>query len=273
MICCMSITLALLSSAARVACLSTLIGSRWQVKLDIGLEPGSYFHRTGWGSSGGRLPITALVDFEETASTHAEELVGPLRGTRVLTARSGGKFVSMEGEQTVTFESGGWCVQRAVFSTPSSPGLLRFWLDCKSGATKGDLVIEPGERIFFSTTTWDDADELAHMIKRCAVVESGLAKVDASARSGDCDDSPISRLPGVSQLLAFRKAVQADEERSALKSEALFFAQFSNLAKSPAAVACSRGGLSVKRQSSQDWLGSRNDVYHILGSFELEPVA
>ena len=60
---------------------SSLIGSRWQLKLDIGLEPGSYLARSDWGASGGRLRFNVDVDFEDTPSTVSEELVGPLSGT------------------------------------------------------------------------------------------------------------------------------------------------------------------------------------------------
>ena len=51
--------------------------------MDIGLEPGSYLARSDWGASGGRLRFNVDVDFEETPATVAEELVGPLAGSRI----------------------------------------------------------------------------------------------------------------------------------------------------------------------------------------------
>ena len=69
--------------ALPAAALSTLIGSSWRLKMDIGLEPGSYLARSDWGASGGRLRFNVDVDFEETQATVAEELVGPLAGARI----------------------------------------------------------------------------------------------------------------------------------------------------------------------------------------------
>ena len=146
--------------ASPAVALSTLTGSSWRLKLDIGLEPGSYLAKSDWGASGGRLRFNVDVDFEETPTAVAEELVGPLAGTRVLAVQSEGSFVGFEGEKAVSFAGGGWCVQRGIGSSAESEGLLRFWLDCSSGASKGDVDVAAGERIFFSTGVWDDAEEV-----------------------------------------------------------------------------------------------------------------
>ena len=78
---CPSRLVLLVLHTSSAAAMSTLIGSRWQLKLDIGLEPGSYLARSDWGASGGRLRFNVDVDFEDTPSTVSEELVGPLSGT------------------------------------------------------------------------------------------------------------------------------------------------------------------------------------------------
>ena len=50
----------------------------------------------------------------------------------------------------------------------------RFWLDCPSGARKGDLVVERGERIFFDTTVWDNAENLARLAEKKQEVTPAL---------------------------------------------------------------------------------------------------
>ena len=129
--------------ASSAATVSTLTGSSWRLKLDIGLEPGSYLAQTDWGASGGRLRFNVDVDFEDTPTAVAEELVGPLAGTRALRCKTDGSFVGFEGEKAVSFAGGGWCVQRSLGASAESEGLLRFWLDCSSGASKGDVAVRP----------------------------------------------------------------------------------------------------------------------------------
>ena len=100
--------------ASSAAAMSTLTGSSWRLKVDVGLEPGSYLARSDWGASGGRLRFNMDVDFEETPATMAEELVGPLQSTRTMAVQSDGSFVGFEGEKAVSFTGGGWCVQRGL---------------------------------------------------------------------------------------------------------------------------------------------------------------
>ena len=116
----------------------------------------------------------------------------------MLAVQSEGSFVGFEGEKAVSFTGGGWCVQRGLGVSAESEGLLRFWLDCSSGASKGDVAVilalcltstptfiltltlaltqtltltltpphqvDAGERIFFSTGVWDDAEEVRRMV-------------------------------------------------------------------------------------------------------------
>jgi len=123
----------------------------------------------GWGESGARLPINVDVEFTTTPSPTRESLVGPKDQTYVLDILSKtSTFVSESGQQEVTFaDSGGWCIQRptgdvrnAAGSAVRPEGLLRFWIDCPSGAKKRDAAVFPGTRIFFTTGVWDDPEGL-----------------------------------------------------------------------------------------------------------------
>lgn len=249
--------------------MSSLIGSQWQLKLNVGIEPGSYLARTGWGASEGRLIVNTAVRFEDTKVTEAEDLVGPLSGTRVLSVDDNAApstFVSMEGEQQVRFTSGGWCVQRVIGASKDSEGLLRFWLDCPSGAQKGDVTIDAGERIFFSTGIYDDATGLSELVEQRTAMEAKLADAKAEAKKPPMEESnPLAK------LLAFRSSITEQDERTSLRYQQQFFDAIPSLGAAPAAITVgpAQCGLSVKRQSEAGMFGSKA-VYHILGRFEME---
>ena len=190
--------------------------------------------------------------------------------------------MSLQGEQKVVFGNGGWCVQRPVGAQPGSEGLLRFWLDCLSGATKGDVSISRGERIFFSTAVFDDAISLAQMAEQRAEVEAGLKDLKERQErrvAGEGGEGGVfAAIPGLAQIASFRDAVADEETRTRLETQAAFFERLPRLGEGPAALAAGTGGLSVKRQMERPagplgpLIGERN-VYHILGSFEAEPVS
>ncbi|EOD20699.1 hypothetical protein EMIHUDRAFT_241908 [Emiliania huxleyi CCMP1516] len=143
---------------------STLIGTSSRVRLDIGLERGSWMPKNikGWGGSGARVVVSALVDFEAEPANEAEELVGPRSQTRVLNARGGGKIVTFDGEQAVDFTSGGWCVQRPLGAQAgsdeggSSSGETRsdvhFWY-LEPSAHCGNVIMRVPVRWTSSTTS------------------------------------------------------------------------------------------------------------------------
>ena len=83
----------------------------------------------------------------------------------------------------------------------------------------------------------------------------------------------LLQVPGLAQIVAFRKSAAAYDERVALQGRRDFYARIPSLGADPsldAAIALGRGGLSVKR--SAGGLFGSSDSFHILGSFEAEPV-
>lgn len=80
------------------------------------------------------------------------------------------------------------------------------------------------------------------------------------------------QVPGLAQIVAFRKSAAAYDERVALQGRREFYARIPSLGAGPvdAAISLGRGGLSVKR--SAGGLFGSSDSFHILGSFEAEPV-
>jgi len=130
----------------------------WKLRLDIGLQPGTWMPKRypGWAESGGRLGFDIEVKFTDRPCQIGpfEKLVGPENETYevVVSTSSPSKFVSERGEQTVDFTNvGGWCITR-------NSHVLRFWLDCTSGAKRRDVEIFPNTRLFFTTSVWDDPD-------------------------------------------------------------------------------------------------------------------
>ena len=120
--------------------------------------------------------VDTTLDFTPTKAQHSEELVGPLSETRELRVLSSGTVITLEGEKEVTFKSGGWCVQRAMGAKKESEGALRFWLDCEAGAARGDVSVEPGERLFFTTSVWDDVPGIERLTEFKQKTEAQLVE-------------------------------------------------------------------------------------------------
>ena len=112
--------------------------------------------------------------------------------------QSEGSFDGFEGEKAVSFTGGGWCVQRTIGASAESEGLLRFWLDCTSGASKGDVTVDAGERIFFSTGVWDDAEEVRRMVRSRDELD---AKDKDQAADAETPKSALEQVPIVPTLL------------------------------------------------------------------------
>ena len=260
---------------------STLQGTSWRIKLDLGLEPGSWMPRTveGWGTSGGRLLVDALIDFAESSATEGEELVGPQAQTRILAARGVSKYVTLDGEQEVSFASGGWCVQRTLFSDArSEEGLLRFWLDCPSGLAKNDIAVPPGERIFFSTGVWDEAAGLKEVAADRARVEEQLKALEEEEdEDEDGGSSGAFELPGA----VFRRTMRRQERRGVLARRRDYIGGFTTGladadaeadAGTDAPLMATGGSISLKRSRGAGFLGGTATEYHILGTFTAQRV-
>ena len=276
-VCDTAMLLLLLSSVDAYS--STLLGTSWRIKLNIGLEQGSWMPRNveGWGESGARVLVDALVDFDAAPANEPhvarptwEPLVGPKEGTRLLIARGGGKIVTLAGEQEITFASGGWCVQRSVFTKASEDeGVLRFWLDCPSGVVKNDLSVPPGERIFFSTGVWDEPEGLKVLAAERETVTAQIKAVEDAEAAGVAEDDWLAKVPGI----AFRRKLLRQEKMGQLRARRAYLERWPGLGEDhelPALLA-TEGSLSLKRES-QGPLGRVETQYHILGRFSAEPL-
>ena len=251
-------------SACSCAYTSTLLGTSWRLKLNVGLEPGSWMPKLidGWGASGARVIVDALVDFSENRAPEGEELVGPVAQTRVLAARGGGKIVTLDGEQDVTFTSGGWCVQRQLFAkSDEQEGLLRFWLDCPSGCAKNDVSVAPGERIFFSTGGWDDPAGVRALRTKALATTEQLSALEAEASpTAAAPDDLLSKIPIFGP---FRQQIIRSEKIAAMRRERAYQQGWPGLTDERDALIAAGGSLSLKRE--------RPRGYIYLGKFDAQP--
>ena len=263
-----------LLTPGRVATPSTLTGTDWQIKLNLGLEDGSWMPNTieGWGASGGRAIVNVHCTFLADAAGEGEELVGPASQTRVLKAQGASTIVTAKGEEQVVFNSGGWCVQRPMGARPESEGELRFWLDCESGVTRGDVTVPVGERLFFCTSVWDDSDGLEQLALEKANAEEKLAEmITGSEEEEERGASSLEAIPLLGDALALRRRVLLQEEQMRARERSKYFERCLPLLGDddrPAQLA-PQGVISLKRTRGQGPF--TKSAFHILGKFTGEP--
>ena len=258
---------------------STLVNTKWRVKLDLGLEEGSWMPNTieGWGASGGRCIVNVDVSFDEKAAGRSEELVGPEDMTRSLTAGSASSIVTTRGEEQIQFASGGWCVQRTMFGKPEDQGELRFWLDCVSGASRGDVSVPANERLYFCTQVFDDAKGLAQALKAKQLLEKHIETLEEEYENGD-DALPrwapkeLGGLPLIGQALGMQRKMTRVEERLELRRQRASYDRTLPFlgVDDRAAQMAEKGSISLKRTRGEGMFAK--SAYHILGTFTVEPI-
>lgn len=259
---------------------SLLTNTKWKLRLDIGIQPGTWMPKRfpGWGESGARLPLEVEVEFTDTVSAKRESLVGPKDSTYVLKVCGDGisTYVSERGQKEVTFADGGWCIQRPAANIRNAEGaqvrpegLLRFWLDCPSGAKKRDAEVFPGTRIFFTTGVWDDPIALKSMQDEYEKVVDDLQRVVDETREVREDNEREDDKNVLTKLKDFRTLVNNSKEFDSLQSKKesleqaappLGAAEASNGVK-----IATTGSLVVKGNKIPDWLPGSE--YLILGTF------
>jgi len=263
---------------------SLLINTRWKAGLDVGLQPGTWMPKRfpGWAESGARLGLDLDVEFTDTPSSTGETLVGPKDSTfqlKVLPSSQPASFVSERGQQFVDFgDVGGWCIQRPTNNIKNTngglvkpEGLLRFWLDCKSGAKRNDVEICPETRLFFSTGVWDDPTGTEQMDQEYREVLSKLETMVDNAREEKNSDKKKNLLE---ELQSFRRQTKNAEIFDQLKRqkdslESAIPPLGASVATNGVQIAPT-GSLVIKGNSIPDWLPGSE--YLILGTFSSKPL-
>ena len=309
------ITLFVLSSAQAVLSLQQLLSeqlgsqysrltdTRWRVRLDVGLQPGTWMPKRypGWAESGARLVVDAEIEFTDDLlpqNLRGEPLVGPKEQTGIVRVNHLGKsstenrkstdqdkpynpstFVSEKGTQTVTFTSGGWCIRRPTTDVKNAEGqkvqpggILGFWLDCESGATRRDVEIFPNTRIFFTTGVWDDPaglvaleDEYKEAVADLVAIEERTREARATAESKNWFDQlkdMKTMFDDAGEYDKLKERKERLERQSPPKSAAV--------SKNGVKMA-SNGSLVIKgNPDAPEWMPTTE--YLILGTFSSKPL-
>ena len=249
----------------------------WNLQLDVGLQPGTWMPKRfpGWAASGARLGVGVTVQFDATPSPVGEALVGPLDETYQLKVTSPpSTFVSEKGQETVEFAKGGWCIQRptanvrnAGGATVKPEGLLKFWLDCPTGAKRKDVEIMPGTRIFFTTGVWDNPDVVAQQEMEYEQSLKGLEQLIEKTKENKEKTKDLNLLQ---KFGTFREMVTDSRQYDTLKTRCEEYGRQLPPIGSPKAPngvqIAPNGSLVIKGNAdSPDWMPTSE--YLILGTF------
>jgi len=236
----------------------------------------------GWAESGARLGLDLDLQFLDTLSSTGETLVGPKDRTfrlKVLPSLIPVRFVSERGQEEVTFgDVGGWCIQRPTGSVRNDSGglvnpegLLRFWIDCQSGARRNDVEIFPDTRLFFTTGVWDNPSGVKEQDEEYRDVLSKLQTMVDATREEKKSDKTKSI---IEDLLSFPKQVKDAEEFDRMKKRKEEFESALPPLGSPVATngvqIAPTGSLVIKGNNIPDWMPGSE--YLILGTFSIKPL-
>jgi len=263
---------------------SQLIDTQWKTRLDVGLQPGTWMPKRfpGWAESGARLGLDLDLQFLDIPSSTAESLLGPKDRTfqlKVLPSSAPVRFVSERGQEEVTFgDVGGWCIQRPTSAVRNDSGglvnpegLLRFWIDCQSGAKRNDVEILPDTRLFFTTGVWDNPSGVEEQDRQYRDLLSKLQTMLDTNRQEEKSDKTKSIFE---ELLSFPKKVKDAEEFERLKRQKdEFESTLPPLSSSKATNGVQiapTGSLVIKGNNTPDWMPGSE--YLILGTFSTKPL-
>jgi len=307
---------------------SLLTNTKWKVRLDVGLQPGTWMPKRypGWAESGARLVVDADIEFTDElfpSNERSEQLVGPKDQTGVIrvnhlikdvgsvastssgaSSRSGdasdigidadadngggsssgngssyypSTFVSEKGTQHVSFTKGGWCIQRPTANVKNAngekvrpEGILGFWLDCESGATRRDVEILPKTRIFFTTGVWDDPSGMEGLEDEYKKIFDDLQQLEERKKETE------ARLEkNWFNVIDIRKMFVYSEESTQLEIRKKQLERQSppkNSARSKNGVLIApTGSLVIKGNSSPNWLPGSE--YLILGTCSIQSLS
>jgi len=129
-------------------------------------------------------------------------------------------FVSERGEERVSFLGGGYSMERASWldknnttdsdrlaATPKPRFLLRFWIDCISGAKRRDVELKPSTLIIGTIPIWDDPHQIARLERELAASKASIREKqqNGSRQDEDAPTNPNAAADGKSSFL--RKCV------------------------------------------------------------------
>jgi hypothetical protein len=252
---------------------SPFCNSRWIVPLDFGLEPGSFMsqHFPDWAASGARLgvPVELLFTPEilECIPDNAQGRLGnhhPVVYRVQVSPTFHSTFVSEKGEETVTFVGGGYSMDRSMMKTdtmetPKPRFLLRFWIDCISGAKRRDVELKPSTRIFGTIPIWDDPDQIAQLKQELATTKEMI-----KLQNEDDTDAANQDASFLDVLFGRPKNMASDESSLSYRQE-----QLERLLPLKGSVTADNGVTTAPKGSL---VMPYHEKYLIVGSFAMRPL-
>ena len=183
-------------------------------------------------------------------------------------------FVSENGLETIEFNGiGGWRIER-----PNNPvrntngclvkpeGILRFYIDCISGAKRRDVEIFKNTRIIFTTGVWDNPSDLDYAKQDYEKVLNEMEILRAKTK--DLKQEQQSGFNPIQQVVTFQQMVTNSKEYDELKNYAELYKQqlppSNAVTNAKTGVQIASDGSIVIQGEQSNWLGSE---YLILGKF------
>mmetsp|Transcript_9971 Transcript_9971/g.16553 ORF Transcript_9971/g.16553 Transcript_9971/m.16553 type:complete len:289 (+) Transcript_9971:2-868(+) len=207
-------------------------------------------------------------------------------------------FVSARGEETVTFKGGGYTMERSTMTTPTLTSssqqpkprfLLRFWIDCTSGANRNDVTLQPNTRLFGTIPIWDDPDHIIPELKQeLAAIHTKLQQQQQQQQQDDDDTNTNSSMDAATKSNSFmdrlfnrkskQEMMETDEAALSYRQE-----QIERLLPLKGSVVCASaennnnvgGGITIAPKGSlvMPCYNQDDDTsYLIVGAFAMRPV-
>jgi len=165
-----------LGLAIRAPLPTRLANTEWKLQLNIGRETGTWMP-TAWGASGARLAFEVGVQFLDEPPRKTgprgwgESMLGAAESTKRLVVTRAPSFVGSAGLVTVQTADGACC---CTPTAEGDAGALRMFIDFPDGASRNDVDLAAGERVFFTTGAWS-AGALESLLSEREELEAALA--------------------------------------------------------------------------------------------------
>lgn len=158
-----------------------------------------------WGASGARLslPLEVLIE-SGTSDTGAAEsdFLGGSSASK-LTVLEDPTHVTMKGQEQVEFaDFGAWKMAMRRSGKAGDASRLRFWVELDkagNGATRNDVSLKAGERLYFVTNGWRQ-DEVAAGLRRYVPLEASVKEAQARIDGRLSHESGDRRLDGTNPV-------------------------------------------------------------------------
>jgi hypothetical protein len=218
-----------------------------------------------WAASGTRLVLPNLdVEFTNAKSAEKEQLLGQGSASQlVMQPLTKPTFVGIDGQKEVPVEKGAFCISGANKVLRNS---FRFYLDFPEGAERNDVKL-PAERVFFTSTCWQDDGEFAEARRQQQATKDELKELKELLEKLE-DDSGF-----VQQTLRFRSKVLMIERINVLKEreqqQDAYLPQFESkdtIRGPPSLIFAKEGYMAVKRFAG---IFGMQEQYHFVGTFTI----